>query len=60
MGVAFETVSERAERFGVDASTIRRQCARGQIPAQKTGGRWLIPRLGTDRDGRRDGGRCDG
>jgi excisionase family DNA binding protein len=36
------TVSEAAEQYGLDVSTVRRACERGQVSARLVGKTWLI------------------
>lgn len=38
------TASEYAEVVGLSVSTVRRWCQKGQLPAVRTGGIWLISR----------------
>jgi uncharacterized protein (DUF433 family) len=39
------TVSEIAAEYGISAQAIRKACARGVIPARKSGAIWLVRRL---------------
>jgi len=37
------SITEAAERLGVNASTLRRRCEQGQMPnARKSRGTWLV------------------
>jgi excisionase family DNA binding protein len=38
------SINEAAERLGVHRETIRRALVRGELPAQRIGDLWLIPR----------------
>lgn len=39
---AYLTPAQYAERYGVNACSVRRMCARGELPAVKVGSAWRI------------------
>ncbi len=43
------TMSELADILGINFRTAYRYCKKGEIPAKKVLGRWIIPKPAVDR-----------
>lgn len=41
--------TEAATLWGLEASTVKRACQQGRMPARKSGGTWLVTKAGMER-----------